>query len=58
MADMTTHSLRRRWSHYRESSRRKAESYWQPSNLAALDDRDAIRGRADLLAARDRSSWT
>jgi len=55
---MTKNSLLRRWSHYRESSRRNSESYWQPKNLDSLEDRDAMRGHTDLLAARDRSSWT
>jgi hypothetical protein len=55
---MTRNSLLRRWSRYRESSRRNTESYWQPRNLGWLEDRDAMRGHADLLAARDRSSWT
>jgi len=55
---MTKNSLRHRWSHRRAAQRRSAESFWTPRDLYGLDDRDAARAGADLLAARDRSSWT
>ena len=55
---MTKKPLRRHWFRFRDSSRRNSESYWQPRNLGSLEDRDAMRSHTDLLAARDRSSWT
>jgi hypothetical protein len=55
---MTKNSLLRRWSNHRTARRRSAESYWMPANIYGLEDRDAARAGADLLAARDRSSWT
>jgi hypothetical protein len=55
---MTKKSLLRRWSRHHAARRRTAESYWNPRDLYGLEDRDAVRAGADLLAARDRSSWT
>ncbi len=55
---MTKNSLIHRWSHRSRRPRRSSESYWMPRDLAWIEDRDAIRAGSDLLAARDRSSWT
>jgi hypothetical protein len=55
---MTKNSLLRRLSRHHAGRRRSAESFWTPRDLYGIEDRDAIRAGSDLLAARDRSSWT
>lgn len=55
---MTKNSLLRRLSRRASERGRSAETFWTPRDLYGLEDRDATRAGSDLLAARDRSSWT